>query len=56
MKWSGMSGPVCVISRADVVGVLHGATSTGGITVVEDICQGKSPQNFGLLNCPGLFH
>ena len=52
---SGTSGRVCVISRADVVGVLHGATSTAGITlprVVEDICQGKSPQNFGLLKWP----
>jgi len=56
-----MSGLVCVTSRADVVvvGVLHGATSTEGIIlhrVVEDMCEGKSPQNFGLLSGRKLFH
>ena len=54
-----MSGLVCVISRADVVGVLHGATSTAGITlprVIENICQGKSPQNSELLSGRDPFH
>ena len=51
---------VCVIPRSDVMGVLHDATSTAGITLCrmfEDICQGKSPQNFGRSrNGRALFH